>query len=125
MKFHTILLLITFLSLLGLAVKDYAFYASKLDQRVIKSRQAFTAKRFIAESFRKTCEGKGFANLEEWQLCCRAMFGLEYIGWCQAQEFMIDDFEGRGLLMYGKWLASENMKDCSDEVFCRKQRSDF
>ena len=125
MKFHTVLLVITFMGLICVALKDYSFYSFRLDKKTINSRQAFTAKKFIAESFRNTCEGKGFENLEQWQLCCRAIFKLEYIGWCQAQDFMIDDFAGGGELMYGKWVASGDIKECSDEVYCRKHRSDF
>ncbi len=125
MRFHTILLLLTFLGLVSVSLNDYAFYVKKLDSKAIDSRQVFVAKRFIAESFRNTCNGKGFKNLEEWQLCCRALFKLEYIGWCEAQDFMIDESPQLGELMYGKWIGCDDMKQCSDEVYCRKERSDF
>ena len=125
MKFHTVLLVITFMGLICVTLKDYSFYSFRHHKKAFSSRHAFTAKKFIAESFRNTCEGKGFENLEQWQVCCRAIFKLEYIGWCQAQDFMIDDFAGGGELMYGKWVASGDIKECSDEVYCRKHRSDF
>ena len=122
MRFHTVLLLLTFLGLVSVTLNDYTFSVQKLESKAIDSRQVFVAKRFIAESFRNTCNGKGFKDLEEWQLSCRALFKLEYIGWCQAQDFMIDEIPGKGELMYGKWIGSENLKECSDEVYCRKKQ---
>ena len=38
---------------------------------------------------------------------------------------MIDDFADGGELMYGKWVVSGDMKECSDEVYCRKQGRNF
>ena len=49
----------------------------------------------------------------------------EYPEKYKKKDFMIDDFAGGGDLMYGKWVASGDIKECSDEVYCRKHRSDF
>ena len=125
MRFHTVLLLMLFLGLISLTLNDYVFYIQKLDVKVNQSRELYISKKFIAESFRNTCKGKGFENLEEWQLTCRAIFKLDYIGWCRAQEFMIDDNEAQGLLMYGKWLGKDGLEQSSGEVYCRTERSCF
>lgn len=36
---------------------------------------------FVSESFRDTCSGGGFENLKNWQLSCKAMYNLDYIGY--------------------------------------------
>ena len=125
MRFHTLLILLTFLGLISVSLKDYSFSVKNLDAKVKSSRQIYVAKRFIAESFRNTCSQKGFKDLEEWQVCCRNIYNLEYIGWCEAREFMIDEAFDSGPLMYGKWEGKQGMEACSGEVYCRIKRSDF
>ena len=123
MRFSTLIIISLFLGLLSLSLFDAASSLNTLGSRVEKIRSTYMAKSFIAESFKKTCEGKGFDSLEEWQLCCRAMFGLEYIAWCPAENFMIDRGaeRGAGRLMYGKWTGSQELKACSGEVFYRSR----
>lgn len=89
----------------------------KCENEIIACRRKTSADYFIAESFRKTCRGEGFENLNKWQVICRAMWNLEYIGWCDASDFMIVDYSiNDRKLMYGKWDGS----DSSGEVYCRR-----
>lgn len=108
-KLHTLIILIAVVSLIYVSVSDYVINVKRLDEKVRIYRTDFNAKRFIAESFRETCVGRGFKNLEEWQSCCKELFDLEYIEWADNSEN----------LMYGKWTGSEKFIDCSGEVFCK------
>lgn len=76
--------------------------------------------KFIAESFNKTCEGKGYKDLNEWQKCCREMFDLDYIAWCNAEDFMEVSYENSpNALFYGMWKKS----GVTREVYSRWKRS--
>lgn len=125
MRFHTILLVAVFLGIISASIHEYVFYVQKLDSRVQIIRENYYAKRFIAESFRNTCAGKGFENLEEWQLCCKEIFDLSYIGWSNVNEVLKDGTFENENLMYGKWTGSNEMEECSGEVYCRIDRSRF
>ena len=121
MRFSTLIVVIIFLGLISISVHDAMFWLKNLDAKVRETHSCYAAKSFIAQSFKNTCEGKGFESLEQWQLCCRAMFGLEYIAWCPAENFMIDKAaeNGKPCLMYGKWEGSGMLEECSGEVFYR------
>lgn len=49
---------------------------------------------FIAESFRRTCHGRGFYDLREWQRVCSAMFDMPELSY--------------GVYKNGEALPSEN-----------------
>lgn len=119
MRLHTILVFLTFAGFISVSVKDYVFSLKSLDAKVKYYQKDFAAKKFIAESFRNACNKKGFKDLEEWQLTCRDIYDLDYIGWCEAREFMIDEACETGVLMYGKWEGKKGMEDCGGEVYCR------
>lgn len=123
MRFSTLIVVTIFLGLISVSVHDAMTCIKTLGSRVENTRDCYAAKSFIAESFKNTCEGKGFESLEQWQLCCRAMFKLEYIAWCPAENFMIDEAAERGApkLMYGKWIAGAPFEASSGEVFYRSQ----
>ncbi len=75
-------------------------------------------RKFIEESFKNTCHGKGFSDLNEWQKTCRALFSLDYIAWSDAAEFMdVCDEDTKGKLFYGKWSATY----FEGEVYCRRK----
>ena len=80
-------------------------------------REKTCADRFVYESFRNTCKGKGFSDLNHWQVTCRALLKLDYIGWCNSEDFMIDEVPETGKLMYGRWIGN----NCEGEVYCREQ----
>ena len=67
--------------------------------------------RFISESFRKTCRGEGFANLEEWSRSCRGLWELEEIEF----ETVEENEAGREKLLRGSWAGPHG----SGEVFYR------
>ena len=114
MKLHIVVLLITLFGFTCVLVNDYLFSVRQLEQKSLIACKAFTAKKFIAESFRNTCKGKGFDSLEEWKLCCNALFDLEYINWEQVNN------EPQNLkLLYAEWKGKDLFVECSGEVFCR------
>ena len=124
MRFHTVIAVLFFSGILAVSIHEFVRISTDTVKQAEELRMAFYEKKFIAESFRKTCEGKGFSSLEEWQLCCRQMFNLEYIGWCSSDEFMIDPFATENnVLMYGKWICPGTegslSVNASGEVYCR------
>jgi len=79
-------------------------------QQASKTQQLLSDKKnaayFISESFRRTCDGKGFSSLTEWQTACKELWNLQYIGWSSADSFMEVEQENKGLLYYGTWTGS-------------------
>lgn len=122
MRFSTLIVVIVFLGIIGVSVHQAAWYTNELGSRAENTRQCFWTKKFIVQSFKNTCDGKGFESLEEWQLTCRTMFDLEYIAWCPAEEFMvIENEEDKGNLMYAVWTGNKALKACSGEVYYRSK----
>lgn len=125
MKLHTVLIFVIFLGLLCMTIRDSVFYFSRFETKAELAHKVYVQKVFIAESFKNTCCGNGFSDLEEWQKCCRQMFSLEYIAWCPAQEFMIDEQSNNlGELMYGKWICKNESSKASGEIYCRMKSGD-
>lgn len=88
----------------------------KLNTKNRNLAREVNCEKFIAESFRNTCKGKGFKSLNEWQVTCREMFDLDYIGWSNASDFMEVNYETCSKnLYYGKWIFS----GVDGEVYCR------
>lgn len=85
----------------------------------------------IRDAFVNTCLGYGFSSLNEWQKFYREKFSLDYIGWCRAENFLVDKFSQKGNLplYYGCWKSdgknirnkddSENKREFG-EIYCRK-----
>ena len=120
MRLYVIPVVLLFLALIAVSVCDYVSCVRTLVKKADSLRKEYQTKYFIAESFCNTCNGKGFSNLEEWQVSCRQMFNLEYIAWCLASDFMIDDYHEEGhQLMYGKWIAVQESGEISGEIYCR------
>ena len=91
----------------------------KLSDQVEKTGKTYDSQRFIYESFKKTCEGKGFSCLLDWQNYCRNNWKLDYIGFSEAEEFCNDfQLNSKGeVLMYGKWKGPYG----EGEVYCIKK----
>lgn len=119
MKLPVVFVLMMILSLASISLRDFAFSSIRLEKKVIQTHRSYSEKKFIAESFKNTCRGKGFSSFEEWQKCCRRMFSLEYIAWCPAREFMIDEAARAELLIYATWIASKEYSGVSGEIYCR------
>ena len=112
MKLHTAVLMLTFFGLLFISLNDYVFYTSRLENKYLYLLKSFTAKRFIAESFKKTCNGDGFSNLEEWQGSCKVLFKLENINWN-----FVESSDKSIKLFYASWTGSQDSPDCSAQVY--------
>lgn len=73
---------------------------------------------FISDSFVETCNGNGFSSFEEWQKVCREKYHLDYIAWCPAADFIVDESGGEsGTLYFGRWHG----KNGYGEVYARKK----
>lgn len=120
MKFTEVVIVYLFLFSLLIGATCSLKTIFRINEQSYIYRRKATADYFISESFRKTCYGNGFENLNEWQMTCRALWNLEYIGWADAEEFMEVDYSLSGKkLMYGKWLRKDAVSlDC--EVYCRR-----
>lgn len=117
MKFTAILAVFLAGSMLMLSGMCGLRNLKRLDAKNVEIRREVNCMNFVAESFRNTCRGKGFASLNEWQKACRAMWQLDYIGWANACDFMIvPDDKNQEPLFYGKWI----LKNSEYEVYCRK-----
>lgn len=77
----------------------------KFNEKITAKRKETECCRFVAESFKNTCQGKGFESLNEWQNSCRALWKLQYIGWSEAGDFMIVSGKNESILYYGKWIG--------------------
>lgn len=118
MKLSTLVICIFMVSVLFISVS--AGYRDVLgrDKQIRGKRNQVETIKFINRSFEKTCEGKGFVDLLEWQKVCRVCFDLDYIGWCSSEEFMIDDSPEAGTLWYGKWIG----QGTEGEIYFREDR---
>lgn len=62
---------------------------------------------FISESFKETCDGRGFKSLCQWQKSCKDMWNLKYIAWCNAKDFLPVPPEYGKKILYGKWIGEK------------------
>lgn len=105
------------LSICALSV-DYEIRSFENTNKIyIQGKRKVDSYYFISESFRMTCDGKGFESFSEWQKTCRSLFGLEYIAWSDAQDFMSVDESEKGKLFYGIWSGPMG----NGEVYCRRK----
>ena len=118
MKFYDCLLALLFFGIISISISSFLFDFKEIESQIDFKKKQVCSQKFIAETFRNTCKGNGFKNLQEWQITCRDMFGLDYIGWSKADEFMIDEnAQNYSQLYYGKWTDCE--LECNGEVYCR------
>jgi len=75
---------------------------------LVETKRAIQSKteclEFISESFRSSCDGIGFENLDRWESANRQLWNLNEIGW-----------KKEGELMYGFWKGPSG----EGEVFQR------
>lgn len=122
MKFYTLVLNVTLLIILSAVSSESIKSVQKITIEKKRVEKILNATKFVSKSFCNTCEGFGFHSFEEWQKNCKALFGLEYIGWANASSFMnvsngeINESENTEcILFYGTWKDS----DFKGEVFCK------
>lgn len=118
MRFCEVLVAIALFMGFSICFTEYSIKINKLNEECIGLEKQVTAEKFISNSFVNTCSGKGFADLNEWQQKCRAMYNLDYIAWCNAEDFMDVSYENKPTqLYYGTW----NSNDIKGEIYCRKR----
>jgi len=118
MNFTEILCVMFLVLLLGSSVSKEIQLCTRFNENLLVMNKKIDSQEFISESFKNTCNGKGFSSLNQWQITCRSMFQLDYIGWSDASDFLDVDYSNSGkTLYYGKW----NGNLCSGEIYCRKK----
>ena len=113
MKLYTVVFTAIFLCIFSMTLRNAVFYARTYEAKCRELFLSYSAKKFISQSFRNTCSGKGFENLEQWRLSCSALFSLEEISYEAETDF------AQGELMHAVWTGSSEYEKCSGEVFCR------
>ena len=111
MKLPLVVIIAAFLCLVSTTIRNAVFYTRTLEQKVSQEFLSYSAKRFIAQSFKEACNGKGFNSLEQWQLVCNSLFGLDSITY----------EEERDGLMHAKWTGADSLKNCSGEVYIKME----
>lgn len=109
MKLYSVTLVAFFMCVFFSIIQSSVFYAQKLEQKAQEVFLCCTAKKFIAQSFKNTCTGKGFKNLDQWQLVCNELFMLDSITYVVSPE--------PEKLFYAKWNGSGIFARCSGEVY--------
>lgn len=134
MKFYELIILMVLMTVWGVLISGQLKQIMTIEERVEHSFDAAQAYRFISESFRNTCEGKGFKSFDDWEDCCRALWEqkLDYIKWdCVGNSASVSDVSGvngvsemktgrfmeDGDLFCGRWSYMGE----SGEVFARRK----
>lgn len=94
-------LVLLFSSFMSGQIKNYSNLINKNNDYLTKKN----ANEFIFESFKNTCEGRGFSSLYQWQQVCKEMWKLDYIGWSDAREVMLINNNIKGPVLYGAWIG--------------------
>ena len=113
MKFYTVVITAVFLCIISTVLRDSIYYTQKLEQTVRQEFVSYSAKRFVSQSFKNTCEGKGFNSLEQWKSVCQILFKLESI-------YYEESCVGENLL-YAKWTGNKDYQKCNGEVYFKIQ----
>lgn len=106
MKYLDLLIILFLLSSISIIISGSAKTYKNLYDKNIKVKDDTEACRFISESFKNTCDGKGFESLYQWQKVCKALWDLKYIGWCDAKDFLPISKEYDKKIIYGKWIGN-------------------
>ncbi len=109
MKLHLLVIAAAFLCLISATLTNALFYTRTAEARLEQIFLSYSAKRFIAQSFKNACRGKGFKSLDQWQLVCKSLFPLEQITYEKAGSY--------NNLIYARWKGSEKIEKCSGEVY--------
>lgn len=117
MRFFDLIIFIFFLSI-GVYSAEYEFSSyNKCNEKNNYLKDKVDSYSFIYDSFITTCNGNGFSSLNEWQIKCREMWNLEYIGWTEAEDFMQVQESEKGQLLFGTWVGPFG----KGEVYCRSK----
>ena len=108
MRLCSVVIMFLFLCIISISLRDITFVTATLQKVAEQKFMEYSAKRFISQSFKNTCNQKGFQNLQEWESVCNALYELDSIDW-----------EISDTIVHGKWSGAETIKNCSGEVYCR------
>ena len=114
MKLYTVIITAAFLCIISSSLSNALFYGRTFDEKIRQYSLSYSAKKFIAQSFKNTCRGKGFKSLDQWQLVCKSLFSLDSISYEESGG-------GQNNLMHAKWKGSGKIEKCSGEVYIKKE----
>ena len=117
MKLYSLAITAAFLCIIFVSLRDAVYFTGRLDQRVEEEFLSYSAKKFIAQSFKNTCREKGFASLDEWKKSCKSLFSLESISY----EISYDSEEKS--LLCAKWVGAGILEKASAQVFYRLDKN--
>lgn len=106
MKYIDLILMFFLISTFFIFISSSGKIYEKLFDKNFSIENETCACRFISESFKNTCDGNGFENLNQWQKTCREMWNLKYIAWCDARDFLPIPNEYDKKVLYGKWIGN-------------------
>ena len=109
MKFTSVIICFAFYAFFSSAALQAFNGICRLEKRRNDFRNEALSTRFLAESFRKTCEGGAFESLADWKEGCRALWKPDYIA-----------FREEGELLCGVWIYASKRH----EVYYRKRGAD-
>ncbi len=115
MHFTDLLFALTLMSTVFVSSISCFWQCNLKDQEIRKKQLRLEQSRFISKSFVKTCDGEGFASLNQWEYTCNALCNLCSIQWektissknCQGEDFDI---------FYGKWAFEDEQGEIYSKV---------
>ena len=81
MRLVDLICLSVIIALFSSAFSGFYSQMSRIDKKVAELRKRTDSMLFISKSFYNSCEGKGFASLDEWKKVCAEIWKLESIDW--------------------------------------------
>lgn len=97
MKFLWLIMLLSAIFCLLPSIGNDTVRTFENSQNKLSLQKQTESMRFISESFRKTCNGLGFENLDSWRRNCSALWDLYEIEWNSKE------CGNKGVLYQGFW----------------------
>ena len=94
--------------LLSCGIVIFAFYEEKQEDFLQMNQ-------ILQLSFIDTCNGYIYSDLNEWQKVNRRRFDLDYIGWSEGSDFMVNKSESN--LYYACWRKNDSF----GEIYCESK----
>ena len=116
MRFADLIVLSLILGLFSTVFAEEISSLRKMDLRIEQLQTENDCLTFISESFYSTCQGRGFASLEEWKKVCGSLWKLESIDWKLVPGKAWPDEK----LICGSWIRNGSEK----KVYYRINKAD-